>query len=167
MWYRLIKSSPIHDRSYRDWNQRTAIVERELQRPLGHNNNLVVECFKQLNAFSPLPFNAAMDAQRIHGTHYVNLADALLRYFVVRRTHELSTNFAFTSPSGSSKPLSLATDTIVRQEQMEISSLICRPVSVRNIEGRNRLEATGEVEQFRPHAAGKRQSSHMSKVLFA
>jgi hypothetical protein len=167
MWYRLIKSSPIHDRSYRDWNQRTAIVERVLQRPLGHNNNLVVECFKQLNAFSPLPFNAAMDAQRIHGTHYVNLADALLRYFVVRRTHELSTNFAFTSPSGSSKPLSLATDTIVRQEQMEISSLICRPVSVGNIEGRNRLEATGEVEQFRPHAAGKRQSSHMSKVLFA
>ena len=167
MWYRLIKSSPIHDRSYRDWNQRTAIVERVLQRPLGHNNNLVVECFKGLNAFSPLPFNAAMDAQRIHGTHYVNLADALLRYFVVRRTHELSTNFAFTSPSGSSKPLSLATDTIVRQEQMEISSLICRPVSVGNIEGRNRLEATGEVEQFRPHAAGKRQSSHMSKVLFA
>jgi hypothetical protein len=167
MWYRLIKSSPIHDRSYRDWNQRTGIVERVLQRPLGHNNNLVVECFKQLNAFSPLPFNAAMDAQRIHGTHYVNLADALLRYFVVRRTHELSTNFAFTSPSGSSKPLSLATDTIVRQEQMEISSLICRPVSVGNIEGRNRLEATGEVEQFRPHAAGKRQSSHMSKVLFA
>ena len=167
MWYRLIKSSPIHDRSYRDWNQRTAIVERLLQRPLGHNNNLVVECFKRLNAFSPLPFNAAMDAQRIHGTHYVNLADALLRWFVVRRTHELSTNFAFTSPSGSSKPLSLATDTIVRQEQMEISSLICRPVSVGNIEGRNRLEATGEVEQFRPHAAGKRQSSHMSKVLFA
>src|ERR1700704_4637802 len=167
MWYRLIKSSPIHDRSYRDWNQRTAIVERVLQRPLGHNNNLVVECFKQLNAFSPLPFNAAMDAQRIHGTHYVDLADALLGYFVVRRTHELSTNFAFTSPSGSSKPLSLATDTIVRQEQMEISSLICRPVSVGNIEGRNRLEATGEVEQFRPHAAGKRQSSHMSKVLFA
>ena len=167
MWYRLIKSSPIHDRSYRDWNQRTAIVERVLERPLGHNNNLVVECFKQLNAFSPLPFNAAMDAQRIHGTHYVNLADALLRWFVVRRTHELSTNFAFTSPSGSSKPLSLATDTIVRQEQMEISSLICRPVSVGNIEGRNRLEATGEVEQFRPHAAGKRQSSHMSKVLFA
>ena len=167
MWYRLIKSSPIHDRSYCDWNQRTAIVERVLQRPLGHNNNLVVECFKQLNAFSPLPFNAAMDAQRIHGTHYVNLADALLRWFVVRRTHELSTNFAFTSPSGSSKPLSLATDTIVRQEQMEISSLICRPVSVGNVEGRNRLDATGELEQFRPHAAGKRQSSHMSKVLFA
>jgi hypothetical protein len=91
MWYRLIKSSPIHDRSYRDWNQRTAIVERVLQRPLGRNNNLAVECFKRLNAFSPLPLNAAMHAQRIYGIHYVNLADALLRYFVIRRTHELST----------------------------------------------------------------------------
>ena len=101
MWYKLIKSSPIHDRSYRDWNQRTAIVERVLQRPLGRNNNLAVECFKRLNAFSPLPFNAPMDDQRIYGTHYVNLAEALLRYFVVRRTHELGANFAFTSPSGS------------------------------------------------------------------
>jgi hypothetical protein len=91
MWYRLIESSPIHDRCCRDWNQRTAIVERVLQRPLGRNNNLAVECFKRLNAFSPLAFNGAMDAQRIYGTHYVNLADALLRYFVVRRKHELST----------------------------------------------------------------------------
>src|SRR5450759_3193539 len=39
------------------------------------------------------------------------------------------------------KPLPFATDTRVRQEKMEISSLICRPVSVGNIEGRNRLDA--------------------------
>ena len=43
MWSRLIKSSPVHDRSYRDWNQRTVIVECALQRSLGRNNNLAVD----------------------------------------------------------------------------------------------------------------------------
>jgi hypothetical protein len=105
MWYRPSKSSPVHDRSYRDWNQRTVIVESAFQRSLGRSNNLAVEFFKRLNAFSPLPFNAAMDAQGIYGTHYVNLADALQRYFVARLLHHLSTGFDFTSPAGSTKPL--------------------------------------------------------------
>jgi hypothetical protein len=43
MWSRLIKLSPVHDRSYRDWNQRTVIVEYALQRSLGANNNLTVD----------------------------------------------------------------------------------------------------------------------------
>ena len=30
------------------------------------------------NAFRPLPFNAAMDAQWIYGTHWVNLTDACM-----------------------------------------------------------------------------------------
>ena len=33
----------VHDRSYRDWNRRTVIVECALQRSLGRNNNLAVE----------------------------------------------------------------------------------------------------------------------------
>jgi hypothetical protein len=40
---RLVKSSPVHDRSYRDWNQRTVIVECALRRSLGRNNNLAVD----------------------------------------------------------------------------------------------------------------------------
>jgi hypothetical protein len=43
MWSRLIKLSPVHDRSYRDWNQRTVIVEYALQRFLGPSNNLTVD----------------------------------------------------------------------------------------------------------------------------
>jgi hypothetical protein len=34
-----------------------------------------------------------------------NLADALLRYFVARLMHHLSTGFVFTSPAGSTEPL--------------------------------------------------------------
>jgi hypothetical protein len=36
----LINLSPVHDRSYRDWNQRADIVEYALQRSLGRNNKL-------------------------------------------------------------------------------------------------------------------------------
>jgi len=69
MWSRLIKLSPVHHRSYRDSYQRTVIVEYALQRSLGPNNNLAVDLSQRINAFSPLPFNAAVDAQRIYGTH--------------------------------------------------------------------------------------------------
>jgi hypothetical protein len=58
MWSRLIKLSPVHDRSYRDWNQRTVIVEYALQRFLGPSNDLTVDLS-----------NAAVDAQWIYGTH--------------------------------------------------------------------------------------------------
>jgi hypothetical protein len=34
-------------------------------------NNSALDGLKRLNAFSPLPFNAAMDAQRIHGTERI------------------------------------------------------------------------------------------------
>jgi hypothetical protein len=69
MWSRLIKLSPVHDRSYRNWNQRTVIVEYALERSLGPNNNLAVDLSQQINTISPLPLNAAMDAQWIYGTH--------------------------------------------------------------------------------------------------
>jgi hypothetical protein len=69
MWLRLIKLSTVHHRSYRDSNQRTVIVEYALQRSLGPNNNLAVYLSQRINAFSPLPFNPAVDAQRIFGTH--------------------------------------------------------------------------------------------------
>ena len=69
MWSRLIKLPPVRERSYRDWNQRTVIVEYVLQRSLGRNNNLAVDLSERLDAFSPLLFDAAMDAQWIHGAH--------------------------------------------------------------------------------------------------
>ena len=69
MWFRLIKLSTFHDRSDRDWNQRTVVVEKQLQHSLGPNNKLAVDLSQRINAFSPLPFNAAVDAQRIYGTH--------------------------------------------------------------------------------------------------
>ena len=79
MWSRRIKLSPVHDRSYRDWSQRSVIVEYAVQRSLCPNNNLAVDLCWRINAFSPLPFNSAVDAQRIYGTHRVNLAGTLLR----------------------------------------------------------------------------------------
>jgi len=66
---RLIKLSPVHDRSYRGRNQRTVIVEYALQRSFGPNNNLAANLAQRINAFSPSPFNAAEDAQWIYGTH--------------------------------------------------------------------------------------------------
>ena len=69
MCSRLIKLPPIHDRSYRDWNQRTVIVEYALPRSLGPNNTLAVDLSQRINPFSPLLLNAAVDAQWINGTH--------------------------------------------------------------------------------------------------
>lgn len=40
----LIRSSPAHDRSYRDWNQRTFIVEHSLQYFLDRDDNSVKVC---------------------------------------------------------------------------------------------------------------------------
>jgi hypothetical protein len=65
----LIKLPSVHGSSYREGNQQTAIVEYALQRSLGPNNNLAVDLSQRINAFSPLPFNAAVDAQWIYGTH--------------------------------------------------------------------------------------------------
>jgi len=43
LWSRLIKLPPVHDRSYRDWNQRIVIYKHALQRSLGPNNNLAAD----------------------------------------------------------------------------------------------------------------------------
>jgi len=66
---RPIKSPPVRQRFYRDWNQRTVIVEHVLQRPLGRNKNVAVDLSERLDAFSPLLFDAAMDAQWIYRAH--------------------------------------------------------------------------------------------------
>jgi hypothetical protein len=63
---RLIKLPPVYDRSYRDRNQRTVIVEGALKRSLGRSNNLATQ---RINALNPLSFNAAVDTQWIYGTH--------------------------------------------------------------------------------------------------
>jgi hypothetical protein len=68
---------PIRGRSDRNWNEQTLIVEGALQRSLGCGADQTADLSQRLNAFSPPPFNAAMDAQRIFGTHQVNLADTL------------------------------------------------------------------------------------------
>jgi hypothetical protein len=72
MWSRRITSSPVRNRAYRDRNQRTFIVEYEPQRLLGRDGDLAADYF---GAFSPPPFNAPVDAQRICGPHLINLAD--------------------------------------------------------------------------------------------
>jgi hypothetical protein len=66
MWSRPIKSSPIHDCSDRGWNQRTIIVEYTLQHSLGRSDELAAQ---RLEAFGPLAYWAATDAQRIFGAH--------------------------------------------------------------------------------------------------
>jgi hypothetical protein len=71
-----IDPSPVHHGSYRDWNQRTLIVEHVSNRSLGRHGDSAAQ---RLEALRPLPFNAAMDAQRVFRAHYVNLADTLLR----------------------------------------------------------------------------------------
>jgi hypothetical protein len=68
----------------------TVIVECALQRSLGPNNNLAVYLSQRINAFSPLPFNAAVDAQRVYGK--VNLADTLCVRISLRGDLLLSVN---------------------------------------------------------------------------
>jgi hypothetical protein len=70
-----IEPSPIRD-PYRDRNQRAVLVQHALQRPLGGIDNSAAQ---RLEARSPLPFNAAMGAQSVFGTHWVSLADTLAR----------------------------------------------------------------------------------------
>lgn len=72
MWSRLVKSSPVHNRSYRDRNQRAFIVEYEPQRLLGRDRDFAADLSQH---FSPPPFNTPVDARRIRGPHLVNLAD--------------------------------------------------------------------------------------------
>jgi hypothetical protein len=43
MRFRLIKLSTFHDRSDRDWNQRTVVVEKQLPHSLGPDNNLAAD----------------------------------------------------------------------------------------------------------------------------
>ena len=72
MWSRLVKSSPVHNRAYRDRNQRAFIVEYEPQRLLGRDRDFAADLSQH---FSPPPFNTPVDARRIRGPHLVNLAD--------------------------------------------------------------------------------------------
>ena len=75
MWLRPIRLYRVHNPCCRNWNQR-AVIECALQRSRGHGDNQAADLSWRLNSFSPLPFNAAMDAQRIYRAHWVNLADA-------------------------------------------------------------------------------------------
>src|ERR1700722_9759097 len=77
---RRIESSPLRNRAYRNRNQRTLIVEYEPQRLLGRDGDFAADLSQHFGAFSPLPFNAPVDAQRIRGPHLINLADG--------KTHE-------------------------------------------------------------------------------
>jgi hypothetical protein len=42
---------------------------------LGRDNDFAADLSQHFGAFSPLPFNAPVDARRIRGPHLVNLAD--------------------------------------------------------------------------------------------
>jgi hypothetical protein len=64
------RQGQVHDRSYRDWNQRALIVvEYGLQRSLSRYNNLAAELSQQLKAFSPLSFNATTEAEQVYCIH--------------------------------------------------------------------------------------------------
>jgi hypothetical protein len=66
LWLRPIKPpSPVHD-SHRDPNQPAVVVEHALQGSLGRSDQSAAQGFE---ALSPLPFDAAMDAQRVFGVH--------------------------------------------------------------------------------------------------
>ena len=69
MWWRLIKLSPVRERSFRNWNQRAVSLQYVLQRSVSRNKNSAVDLSERLDAFSPLPFDAAMHTQWIHGAH--------------------------------------------------------------------------------------------------
>jgi hypothetical protein len=75
MGSRPITSSPVRNRAYRDRNQRTFIVEYEPQRSLGRGSDFAADLSQHFGAFSPLPFNSPVDAQRIWHPHLTNLAD--------------------------------------------------------------------------------------------
>jgi hypothetical protein len=83
----LIKSSRIHNCSYRDWDQRTPSAECALQRSLGRYGNL------------------AKKAQQIFAAHQVNLADTLPR----ASSNKIGANFNFASCDfGPIAPLAVA-----------------------------------------------------------
>src|ERR1700730_5087712 len=54
----------------RDW-----LIESALQCSFRRVNNAGADLPKRFHTFGPLPLNAAMDAQRIYGTHQGNPAD--------------------------------------------------------------------------------------------
>jgi hypothetical protein len=58
----------IHDPD-RDWNQQAVIVECALQCQLGRRSDLAADPSQRIDAFSPPPFNAAMEAQGIQTAH--------------------------------------------------------------------------------------------------
>jgi hypothetical protein len=78
MWPRPVKLPPVHDRSYRDWNQRTVIDEIALQHSLCRSNNLATDSSQRTKISGALQFDAATDAQPVFGTHWINRADTPL-----------------------------------------------------------------------------------------
>ena len=77
---RLIGLSLVHhDTSWRNRNWPTVVGQFALQYCFCSNDNLLPDFAQRFNAFSPLPFNAAVDAQWIYRTHWVNLAATLSR----------------------------------------------------------------------------------------
>ena len=75
---RLIGLSMVrHDCSWRNRNRRIVAGQFALQHCFCSNTSLVPDLSLRFDAFSPLPFNAAVEAQWIYGTHWVNLAATL------------------------------------------------------------------------------------------
>jgi hypothetical protein len=85
------KPPPVGYRSDGDRNHRTTIVEGALQHSLGRNSNLSEDVPELLDSCCPLPLDAATEIQGQYVTHWVNLADTLLRDL----TDQLTTNFTF------------------------------------------------------------------------
>ena len=67
-WSRKVRLTRVYDASHWNWNQR-AVNGCALQGSLGRRANQAADLSQRFYAFGPLPFNAAMDAQWIYGTH--------------------------------------------------------------------------------------------------
>ena len=70
---RPVDSSPSPGRSDRHRNKPAIMDEYTLQGLLDRNDEPAADLPQQLDAFRPLPFDAAVEAQGISSAHWVNL----------------------------------------------------------------------------------------------
>jgi hypothetical protein len=87
MWPRPVKLPPVHDRSYRDWNQRTVIDGNALQHSLCRSTNPATDLSQRTKISGALQLDAATDVQWIFCTHWINRADTPLACLKDRSRH--------------------------------------------------------------------------------
>jgi len=122
------------------------MIEHALQRSFGLGNDLAEDLSQRLDAFSPLPFNAAMDARPIFRTHWVNLTDTLPRASQ-SRTHSSKCLFRFYESFGCSRA---ATDSRFRGPGLDGNAALF----VRALRERSRIQSLAFAPRGVAHRAG-------------